>query len=246
MAKKSAYSKGYRKYQPKKHEMTKEEKKKLLIGIIAFVALVAIVVIVLAIVDNIGVMRVNSDLEVVDAGPLDLIKNTQTQSNPRVYKMGELTEAVPGYTEEEVIQKLNVSSYPYFKADDENAAVTSYGVIVGKGNYDELCESVYGKSGYGTVIEQSEVTTTEISGKKCCYFTSLTSMDESEEGDGSELSYYDDMYCYVEGKFDGYCILVQMTGRADENGNAITTEEEFLSVLTQVMDRLVVLDKHGK
>lgn len=237
--KSSAASKGYREYRPTKKTMSEREKRTMIIGLIAFFVIVIGVVVGVKIYEDRGLLKVKDN---VIQGVEDtwIVKNTGTNTEPRVFKMAEMTAPLEGYTLDAPDRNIMQTQFSFYNADDEDAPVEQYYVGVANGNYDEAPENTYSAmASFGTIIDRSEITYDEIAGIKVGYYSQSYSMDQSEAQDGSDVHYYQYLNAYFESNFKGYSILISVGGEVD-NEDSMVSDEELLNVLEAAAANLVI------
>ena len=242
MAKKSAKSKGYRHYQKDKAAASEKEFKTIIIGLAIFVAIIVVVMIGIKVYENIGTLKVKNDvIQNVEDGWI--VKNVGTNSKPQVFKMAEVTAPVEGYTLKTPERAIQYTQVDYYSAEDETNPIQDYYVTVASGNYDEIAYTTYSSmAALGTILNQSEVKSGEMSGIKYNYYSLQYSSDKSEAQDGSEMEYRESLNAYFESKFDGYSILVSV-GSAVADENSFNSEEDLLALLEKVAEKLVITGK---
>lgn len=168
MAKKSARSKGYRKFHQETKGYTPQEKKTMIIGFSVIAAILLCVLVVPDVIESFHLLKVKDGV-VQNMGENWLIANTSTTSEDKYRKMAEvgeiegleLSSTEPGIMDENL-------QYFVYAPTDENAPVQYVNVQPGNGDAATLAENFRTQMGsFGELLYQSEaVIEEEINGMK--------------------------------------------------------------------------------
>lgn len=183
MAKKSARSKGYRKFHQEVKGYTPQEKKTMIIGFTAIAIILICVLVLPDFIESFSLLKVKDGV-VQDMGDNWLICNTGTSSKDKYRKMGEisgeiegfeLVEAAPGIADENLV-------YYVYEPTTEDSVIQTLNVQPGNGSAAELSETFRTQmANFGEVLSMSEtVEEEEINGMKT-YAVALKYRNENYE-----------------------------------------------------------------
>lgn len=245
MAKKSARSKGYRKYHKETKGYTPQEKKVMIIGF-AVIAVILICVLWLPdFIESFHLLNVKDGV-VQDVGDNWLIANVGTSSNKKYRKMAEF-DGIEGYELASVEEGITDSNLRYFvyEPTTDDAPAQKVNVQPGNGDAETLAESFLAQmSAFGEVLNQSEaVEIGEVNGVKTYtvvmeyrsenYSEAIAEAEAEAEGEEAAeetteeteeeaeeeivYDYNQNVIVYVDSNLDGKCIVLNaMNTGADE------------------------------
>lgn len=165
MAKKSARSKGYRKQTVKKPYLSKKE----IIWTVVIVAVLILGVVLFNLLYDDGSLKVVDGVAQTE-GANSLVYNGGTSSNPRYFKLGQLSD-VEGYTLEgaSINSDENVYRYVYTPVGDSPIDEISFNAYAYSA--DAMSSAMMASFSSASEVECSELQTAEINGHKVSYFT---------------------------------------------------------------------------
>lgn len=236
MAKKSAYSKGFRKVHKEVKGYTPQEKKIMIIGGILLVVIFLGIVFLPDFIESFSLLKVEDG---VVQGVEDnwLVVNTGTSGKAKYKKLAEV-EAAEGYELDAVEPGLTDSNLPYFrfKPVAEGAPMQTFTVQQGSGEAKELCEKFSTNIGYyGEILNMGEVQEHDVNGMKAYSVISEYRMqdysqqieaaqnetaEETTEAAEEEIvyEYTQNVIVYLESAIGGKCVVISgMNTGADES-----------------------------
>lgn len=239
MAKSSARSKGYRNFNKQaKEAKNAKETKTMIIGLIAFAVIILLVFVGIKVADKIGTLPVKDG--VIQAEESWIVRNMGTASNPRVYKMAEVSGPIEGFDMTVPKRDIRESQFHVFKATDENAEVTQYYMGMANGEYDEIAGKSYiDMASFGIPLYATEIKELELNGHKGFYYSLQYALDGSEAQDGSELTYYQCMNAYFDAKHKGTSLLVSV-GDVVADENSFASDEALMEVLEKAFAKVTL------
>lgn len=262
MAKKSARSKGYRKFHQETKGYTPQEKKIMTIGFIV-IAVVLIAVLVLPdFIESFSLLKVKDGV-VQDMGDNWLICNTGTSSKDKYRKMGEVTGEIEGFELSETAPGITDENCVYYvyKPTSEDAHIQTLNIQPGNGEASELSETFRTQmANFGEVMYMSDaVEEEEINGMKT-YAVALQYRSENyeeaiaeaeaeadAEAAGEEVAeteeteeteeevvydYTQSVVLYIDTNVDGKCILLNAMNTGDSE-DVFQDVDAILDVLRQ-------------
>ncbi len=170
MAKKSARSKGYRKYHQEVKGYTPAEKKAMIIGFSVIAVLLIAVLVLPDFIESFSLLKVKDGV-VQDVGDNWLLCDVGTSSKHKYRKLAEFSGEIEGYqlasTEDGILDK-NLKYYVYEPTAAEGALAQTVNVQSGNGEASELSANFLSQmSMFGEILSASEtVEEGEINGMK--------------------------------------------------------------------------------
>jgi len=169
MAKKSARSKGYRKFHKEVKGYTPQEKKVMIIGFAVLAAILICVLVLPDFIESFSLLKVKDGV-VQDVGENWLITNTGTGSKDKYRKLGEVTGEIEGFELSETAPGITDENCVYYvyKPTSEDSVIQTLNIQPGNGEAAELSETFRSQMGnFGEVLSLSEaVEEEEINGMK--------------------------------------------------------------------------------
>jgi len=214
MARNSAASKGYRKYQKKTwwEQKTPEEQKKFTrmcaIACAAAVAVILLIVFVPKIIDN------SKNLKVVD-GQVQVEDNVMlcdlgTSSNHKYRQLATISGAAEGFTSKGRGTGLSDQNIPVYTFEGEHAEYTLSTAI---NDAQAAIENYAGRVvAFGEIVDQSEPEKITLDGREAWWnYTTLTPVDLTGDGTEELPPYRQYAVFYIQSKFKGISALCVYT-----------------------------------
>lgn len=218
MAKKSARSKGYRTYKKVEKGFSKQELRTMIIGFAVIVIVILGIIFVPDWIESRHLLKVKDGV-VQDVGDNWLIRDVSETSKAKYRKIAEVVPA-EGYqlaSTEDGLSDANEKFF-YFEPIEEGPAQEYY-AMAGAGKYNELVETAKGYMSMFAyeVTYESEITQTEVDGKKVAYFVSECTLETSGDEENPVYEYSQDVYAYVDSPISGNCVVLCASNTGDTN-----------------------------
>lgn len=216
------------------------------------VALVAAIVLVIALYND-GSLALNEEgLPVMEANNW-LVANKGSSSDPKYYKVGEISPLDGFSVEEDTLEDMSMNMRIYnFLADDPDSQITQYYATATDRPAKDNAETANANYLlYYDSLQISDVRTAAIDGLEVHYFTTASlpsSAQEETEADGTADAAAQEetqsetpqqqLLAYIPAKRDT-TILVAVTVSPSEE-SSVWTEDALLAVLQDITDHIVV------
>ncbi|MBQ8087562.1 MAG: hypothetical protein IJ234_03960, partial [Clostridia bacterium] len=228
MAKKSARSKGYRKYYKKKEtELTPKQKKWLLWGSLAAIIIILLIVFVPRIVESTKLLKVKDGVVQMN-GNHWLITNQGTRSKPKYHKLAEVDGAATGFEETDSSSGIDTNIVAYlYNGSDEAHADMQYSVQTASSNAQEGAENYISRIVMlGEPTQSGEVQPTTACGRDAWQVVGIYA--PTDMGDGVERPAFTQTgVLYVESTFPDISVVLNVTKDLQSEEDALSEEEMF-------------------
>ena len=185
----------------------------------------------------------DKDGAIVDAGDNWLIRNVGDSSKAKYRKIAEVNPA-DGYQLHETTAGVtdDLETMFYFEPTEDNAdaAAQEYYVVAGSGEYDTVVSNVYGYAAMlGEILEQSEIQTVDVGGRKASYFTVKFSVTDSSDEENPTTTYNQMGYMYVDADVKDNCVVICASNTGDSE-DVFTDDAALVEVMTNAASQIVM------
>lgn len=218
MGKKSARSKGFRKYKKETTGFTVAEKRVMIFGLIGLVVILACVIVIPDWIDNIGVLKM-VDGKVQGVEDNWLIGNYGSANAPKYRKLAEMAPA-EGYVLDRVEEGTSSSEERvfYYKPTTDYAPAAEYFVQAGKKDYDQIIASASPMlSSYAQeVLFMDEEQHAKVGDTDVRYYLAEYVVNNSEDSENPDLEYWQSAYLYMDSSVAGGCVALGASNTGDD------------------------------
>ncbi|MEE1199676.1 MAG: hypothetical protein U0L09_03400 [Christensenellales bacterium] len=218
MGKKSARSKGFRKYKKETTGFTTSEKRIMIFGLIGFIVVLTCVIVIPNWIENIGVLKM-VDGKVQGVEEDWLIGNYGSTNDPKYRKLAEVAPA-EGYALDRVEDGTSSTEERvfYYKPTTDDAPAEEYFVQAGKNDYDQIIASASSMlSSYAQeVLFVDEEQHAKVGDTDVRYYLAEYVINNSEDPENPDLEYWQSAYLYMDSSVAGGCVALGASNTGDD------------------------------